>query len=159
LGRGSRNPKGRCRSYRSFGAVGLRLSCVVSGDGCGFFLVRAGLFKAKSNIRKLKETRVAGDTAGPVLPGTVACRPFQAVAGSNPQLVGVIGFLNGFGFFCHREVKDFSYCAGRFGMTLSSVSGCQSPFPAVARDSLSSQMCNPLRSMALPRDGGLPGWV
>jgi hypothetical protein len=36
-----------------FGAVGLSLFCVVSGDDYGFFLVRAGFFKTKRNIRKL----------------------------------------------------------------------------------------------------------
>ena len=104
----------------SFGAVGLRLQCVVSRARRGFFLVRDGLFKTKSNIGKLKETRVAGDTAAPVFPGTVACRSFEAVAGSDPQPVGAIGCFSGFGFLCHREVKDLIHWACRFGLSLSS---------------------------------------
>ena len=76
---------------RSFGAVGLRLCCVVSGDGYGPFLVRAGLFKTKSNIGKLKKTRAGGDTAKPVLPGAFASRSFEAIAWSDPQPVGFIG--------------------------------------------------------------------
>src|SRR5580765_5303298 len=64
--------------HRSFGAVGLRLCCVVSGKGYGLFLVRAGLFKTKSNIGKLKETRAGGDTAETVVPGAFAGRSFQA---------------------------------------------------------------------------------
>src|SRR5215831_1431833 len=106
---------------RSFGAVGLCLCCVVSGNGYGLFLVRAGLFKAKSNIGKLKETRAGGDAAATVFPNAFANRSFQAMARSNPQPVGAIGCFGEFGFLCHREVKGFICWASRFGPGLFSV--------------------------------------
>jgi len=75
----------------SFGAVRLRLYCVVSRDGYSLLLVRAGLLKTKSNIGKLKETRAGRDAAKPVFPSAFAGRSFEAVAWSDPQPVGFIG--------------------------------------------------------------------
>src|SRR6478672_11676739 len=97
----------------SFGAVRLRFYSVVSRNGYGLFLVRAGLFKTKSNIGKFKEARAGGDTAAPVFPGAFAGRSFEAMAWSDPQFVGALGCFSGFGFLCH--------CSGR---ALSSVSQC-----------------------------------
>jgi len=80
----------------SFGAVRLSLYCVVRRNGYRLFLVRAGLFKTKSNIGKLKETRAGGDTAKPVFPCAFAGRSFEAMAWSDPQSVSFVhdcGFL------------------------------------------------------------------
>ena len=76
---------------RLFGAIRLRLYCVMSRGGCVLFLVVAGLLETKSNIGKLKKTRAGGDTAKPVFPGAFASRSFEAIAWSDPQPVGVIG--------------------------------------------------------------------